>query len=413
MADPVPTPTPPPTPAPVPAPAPSSPPSISPLMLPLYWKAVIASVMTVSWALVAFMALRNGTVPPPPPDLNFLITTKSGEKVATGWHNDPKAVKDSNKSDGTQKFSSTPAGQALMAADADVYLWRAVRQVNGKDATANWYPNVNQQDVGCCVGCGFKHSVDVCQAVQIVQNGRKDQWKQVSVEEIYGGSRVIIGGGQIQGDGSVGAWAKEFILKNGVAEMTKYDSVDLTTFSPARARQFGQTGPPKDVLAAAASHIVKGVAQVNTWDDVNKAIRQGYPVAVCSSVGYADPDGSPGTRDKDGFCRARGSWGHCMAFIGVRGGARPGAFCLNSWGDNAHSGPCVPSDAPPAGFWVDADNVNVMVGMGDSFALADMQGFPARQLDWFVKDVPNKKNSVVAFNNLQRFDVDLTLKFPR
>ena len=69
-----------------------------------------------------------------------------------------------------------------------------------------------------------------------------------------------------------------------------------------------------------------GVANVRSWDECRAAIRNGYPVLVCSDQGFAME------RDDDGFCNPRGTWYHAMAVIGVRGGERPGGFLLNSWG---------------------------------------------------------------------------------
>lgn len=279
---------------------------------------------------------------------------------------------------------------------SDVFLWRAVRKAAGQRETAGWYPNVDQKLVGCCVGCAWKHGADVCQAVPIA-DGKGGEFHPVSVEVIYGGSRVEVGGGRLRGDGSVGAWAREYVSSRGVAAMQKYPSADLTTFSPERARTFGARGVPADIETAAKEHPVKGTAQVSSWVDVQRAIKQGYPVAVCSDQGFAGADGqSPGTRDKDGFCAPRGTWPHAMCIIGVRGGNRPGGFILNSWGDTAHRGPVWPADAPPAGFWADADVIDRMVRQGDSFALADLQGFPSRQLDWFAEAPPAAPGRCVA-----------------
>jgi hypothetical protein len=298
-----------------------------------------------------------------------------------GWHADPEAIAANLDPARTLHFSDTPAGKAALG-DEDVFLWQAVRRVNNKGPP--WYPNVNQQSVGCCVGCGWKHTVDVCQAVQIA-HGAPAEWRPVSVEVIYGGSRVEVGGGRIRGDGSVGAWAADFCRRWGVVPMAKYASVDLTTFSPARARQFGSAGVPAELEGLAKEHPVKSTALVRSWADVKRSIQQGYPVAVCSDVGFDNPDGSVGTRDKDGFIRARGTWPHCMAIIGVRVSGREGGFILNSWGDSAHRGPVWPADAPAAGFWADAATIDRMVRQGDSFALSDLTGFPARKLDTFIR----------------------------
>jgi hypothetical protein len=305
------------------------------------------------------------------------------EPGAMGWHQDVVQIAANLDPAVTPQFDQTPAGKAAMG-DDDVFLWQTVRKVNNKGAP--WYPNVNQQSVGCCVGCGWKHGVDVCQATQILA-GKKYEWKPVSVEAIYAASRVDIGGGAIRGDGSVGAWARDAVGKVGVAPMEKIGDVDLTTFSPARARQWGSTGVPAVVKDFAKSHPVKATALVKSWADVKRAISQGYPVAVCSNVGFDAPDGSVGIRDANGFTAPRGTWNHCMCIIGVRSKGREGAFILNSWGDSTHRGPVWPEDAPVAGFWADANTIDRMVSQGDSFALSEAAGFPSRKipLDWFIQ----------------------------
>lgn len=296
-----------------------------------------------------------------------------------GWFRDEAAIAANLDPDKTPQFDATPAGRAALG-DDDVFLWQSVRKVNNKGPP--WYPNVNQQSVGCCVGCGWKHCADVVQATAILA-GKAFEWQPVSVEVIYAGSRVDVGGGRISGDGSAGAWAKEYVQsRGGIAPMRKYGDTDLTTFSPTRARQWGKGGVPKDVAAVAKEHPVKGCALVKSWADVKRSIQQGYPVAVCSDQGFAME------RDSTGKARPQGTWNHCMAILGVRSakdGRTEAAFVLNSWGDQAHTGPVWPSDAPVAGFWADAGVIDRMVRQGDSFALADVAGFPARKLDWFVQ----------------------------
>lgn len=298
-----------------------------------------------------------------------------------GWVRDESVIEKNLDDTQTLHFGQTPAGKVVQG-DEDVFLWRAVRKVAHLDDSH--YPNVNQQSVGCCVGCGWKHSSDVVQATAIL-SGQRFDWKPISVEVIYAGSRVDVGGGRISGDGSVGAWAAEYMkAKGGLCPMEKIGNTDLSTFSPARARQWGKSGAPAEVKAVAKVHPVKGVALVTSWADAKRAISQGYPIAVCSNQGFTME------RDATGRCRPQGSWGHCMAVIGVRSardGRTEGGFILNSWGDKAHTGPVWPPDAPVAGFWADAAVIDRMLKQGDSFALADVAGFPARKVipDWFVQ----------------------------
>jgi hypothetical protein len=328
------------------------------------------------YALVFLVGILVGVA------LSFLPARKTGDEditalgfvPATGWVPDPAAVEETVKASAIPDFADTPAGKAAQG-HAEAFLWRAVRSVAG--LPENSYPNINQRDVGCCVGCGFKHAVDILLANQIL-SGQQATWKPVSAEVIYGGSRVEIGGGRIRGDGSVGAWAAKWVSRYGVVPMGKVGTIDLSTFDPYRARVFGARGVPDDIEAVAKESPVKGAALVRSWTDVKRAIAQGYPVAVCSDQGFTM------TRDRDGFARPSGTWYHCMAIIGVRSAPRDGAFVLNSWGDRAHTGPVYPPDQPPAGFWADAQTVDRMVAQGDSYALSDAVGFPARRLPFFA-----------------------------
>ena len=305
----------------------------------------------------------------------FAIQADDGRTYAGGWERD-EAVLKANLAAVESHFDRTPAGRAVLG-DDDVFLWQAVRKVTNRGPP--WYPNVDQKDVGCCVGCGWKHSADVLHAIQILR-GQFAEWKPVSVEAIYGASRVEIGGGRIRGDGSLGEWAAKAISVYGNLAMEKHGTVDLSVFSPTRAREWGERGIPDQLEPTARQFLVRGVALVKSSADVKRAIQQGYPVAVCSDQGFTM------SRDRDGFARASGQWMHCMSIIGYRKTGREGFFILNSWGDNAHTGPVWPADMPVAGFWADAATVDRMVRQGDSFALSDANGFPARQLpDFWIR----------------------------
>ncbi len=361
---------------------------------PKTWKQLLAPyALRLAIALVAALLGALGTwlgVPPKQVEtireklVEVPVLDEHGTSYAPtqGWHRDETVIESNLDATKTLQFASTPAGKAVMG-DDDVFLYRAVRKA-GKFADGK-YPNVNQQSVGCCVGCGFKHGADVIQATAILQGQRAD-WKPVSVEVIYAGSRVEVGGGRISGDGSVGAWAAKWCKDYGIVPMEKHASGDLTTFSPARAREWGRAGVPDALEPLAKTHPIKSVAVVTSARDAKRAIQQGYPIPACSDQGFRME------RDRDGFCAPQGTWYHCMCFIGYRGGARPGFLCLNSWGDSAHTGPVWPADMPPAAFWVDEAVADRMLRQGDSFALADVSGFPRRSLplNWEVRVTPKR-----------------------
>ena len=92
-----------------------------------------------------------------------------------------------------------------------------------------------------------------------------------------------------------------------------------------RAKDWGAEGVPADLQAKAPEHKVQTTSLVTTWSELEDALSNGYPVTVCSNQGFTL------TRDADGFCKARGSWGHCMLIVGIRADNRPGA-CIFSRG---------------------------------------------------------------------------------
>jgi hypothetical protein len=232
--------------------------------------------------------------------------------------------------------------------------------------------------------------VDVLTAVQIGA-GNAAEWKPVSAEVIYAFSRVEIGGGRISGDGSVGAWAADALRIKGVLPMEQIGNYDLSRYEASRARAWGRSGVPNELEPTAAQHPVKSTALVRSAEEIKRALLQGYTVPVCSDQGFRME------RDRDGFCRPQGTWYHCMAIIGYRSD-RNAFFILNSWGDEAHTGPVWPADAPKAGFWADWNTVDRMARQGDTFALSDATGFPMRKmpLNWLIQARPARERDLFA-----------------
>jgi len=332
---------------------------------------IVALIPTVI-ALVQGKPAPNPDIPPPP---DFV--------PSFGWTPEPAEVEKSVARMQAPDFKNTPAGKVVMQGEPETLLYRAVRKHGG--FAGNKYPNKNQKSVGSCVGFGFMHGAQIAQATAI-SAGEANEWKDVAPEPIYAGSRIDIGGGGIQGDGSVGAWAAEYLGKFGFVSAEKHGPYDLTEYSESRCRTWGSQGNPAAITALAKEHPFKSVARVKSVAEARKAIAQGYPIAVCSDVGFAGM-----RRDSQGFIRRSGVWAHCMCFIGIRDGARPGVLCLNSWGDTAHTGPVYPEDMPVAAFWIDDNTVDQMLRQNDSFALSGVVGFPARELDWFIHVRPKGK----------------------
>ncbi len=222
-----------------------------------------------------------------------------------------------------------------------------------------------------CVSMGTALAVDVRKVAEIIAGERESWVAQTSTEDIYSGSRVIIGGGRISGGGSLGAWAVKYIHKNnyGTLVRQKYPFADLSTYSGLRAGQWGNQKQSKELLEEAKLHSIGDYTSVENYEDVIDALYNDYPVIVCSQQGFSS------TRDEDGFARAQGSWAHCMLFIAFDDEyKRPGVLCVNSWGPTWISGP-KRHDQPDGSFWVTPETVNRMCAMGDSWSIANFDGF--------------------------------------
>lgn len=273
-------------------------------------------------------------------------------------------------------------------ASEPVLLYRALYRVQ-----PTWI--VGRQGIGDCVSWGWAHAADILLAVDVTL-GRSAEWHAAATEAIYGGSRVEARGRTSGGwsDGSYGGAAAKWVSQWGIVFRQEYPSFghDLTKYSADRAKQWGNygcggRGDDGRFDAEAKRHAIKTVALVTNFAEAAAAIENGYPIPVCSGQGFSS------TRDKDGFCKASGSWAHCMCFIGVRYD-REGLLCLNSWGPNWVKGPKWPTGegydpnsprGPPAAqpdgsFWVERSVVDRMLRGRDSFAVSNYQGFPARKL---------------------------------
>lgn len=282
--------------------------------------------------------------------------------------------------------------------EKETFLYRYLYKAHSEKYGSEW--RVGAQGIGDCVSWGFAHGADIHLAVMWA-HGESADWKPAATESIYGGSRVEARGVATGGwqDGSYGAAAAKWLRDYGLVFRQKYDEfgVDLTTYSARRAKDWGYWGNGGQgdngrLDEEAKKHPVRSVALVTTFEEAAAAIASGYPVPVCSQVGFDGAGGFlPTPRDADGFAKPRGKWWHCMCFVGVRYGDRPGLLCLNSWGPKSAAGPKYPDDMPDGSFWVDKQTVNRMLSQRDSFAVSGHDGFPFRKLDhaaWVHVDEP-------------------------
>lgn len=273
--------------------------------------------------------------------------------------------------------------------DQPVFLYRAIYEAFAAKHGKQWH--CSYQGIGDCVSHGWGQGADVHLAV-LWKLGHSAEWESAATEAIYGGSRVeargVSRGGW--GDGSYGSAAAKWVRDWGIVFRRDYPTcnVDLSVYDSSRAKQWGNYGcggaaDDGKLDTIAKSHPIRSVTLVRSFDEAAAAIQSGYPVPVCSGRGFSSK------RDSQGFARPSGSWSHCMVFIGVRFGDRPGLLCLNSWGTEWIDGPKWPDDQPDGSFWVDASVATAMLDDGDSFAISGYDGFPWQDLrhdDWVSTD---------------------------
>lgn len=273
------------------------------------------------------------------------------------------------------KFQITDRdGNVVSGAGQNAELWKFAKVANQGLHIPTW-----KQQSGDCVSMGWSNAVAYRMAFQIAREQRNEILKIPFPPYMYGISRVQIGKRNIRGAGSVGAWAAQGSQGYGVYPIDQA-SKDGYTYSGRLADEWGREGPPQTAIQFASKFRIRTVSQVKSWEDVRDALVHGYPVTVASNVGF-----NGGSYDRDGkrWLRASGRWAHQMCFVGVedRPGREKGAYCLNSWGEDAHPRPL--SDEPRGGFWVDWQTVQRMVAQGDSWAYSDFDGFQADPLaDW-------------------------------
>lgn len=340
----------------------------------------------VAWAVVAFAIWGVnrwlGTEFPTPPVPAF------------GWVKDPVAVEQVSSTLRFKVFGDTPAGQNAAALPKSVYLWDVYRKVDPAGP-----PCKNQGQVGSCVSFGTNNAILRSMACDIVIGGRAFELKDIAEEVTYAGSRVEIGGGRLRGgDGSVGAWAAQFVQKYGVVAREVHGQYDLSKYDQARCRAWGASGVPAELEAVAREHPVQEITRITSWEEAKKALSQGYGIAICSSQGFRM------TRDARGVAQASGTWQHCMCLDGYHTeGTAEFGHIENSWGPDTHKGPVGWGNPSTAGFWADASVVERMIrDGGDTWAFSSVKGFPARDSDWFVRLAPVRLERIACLTSKER-----------
>jgi hypothetical protein len=287
--------------------------------------------------------------------------TESAQLALCGWRDVPE------RHEVAAAFPTfAQAAPQLVAAPApgtDILLYRA-----WNDALGVYVP-YPRQEIGDCVSFGHAHGNDLLLCVEAALQGLKFKLEEIETdtEALYGMAREA---GNMLGwqDGCYGSAAVKAMTTMGVVPRSV-----VGPYSGKRAKDWGYKGAPADVKEKAARWKLGNAALVKTWDELVAAMSNGYPVTICTGMGFTMH------RDEHGFCTPSGRWGHCMLLCGVRFGSRPGACVFQSWGPNVPSGP-LDLDQPDNSFWVDRAPLERILGEKDSWALSKSPFFVERPL---------------------------------
>jgi hypothetical protein len=192
------------------------------------------------------------------------------------------------------------------------------------------------QNRGTCVSMGSGRAMQDALYSALAFGGNVGKPIQLCFETIYGGSRIQIGHGKLgSGDGSIGAWAAQYLHDFGLLARAKYGSIDLSSAREDLAVQWGspRAGVPASLLSESSTYKSPACMKCTTVANVRDALIARCGVWRCANRA------THGQRSADGVLRPVSSGGHCQElagwYIDIRGNER----CVEqqSWG--ATSGP--------------------------------------------------------------------------
>jgi len=232
-------------------------------------------------------------------------------------------------------------------------------------------PYNERQVVGDCVSHGTRNACDVSRAVEIDVHNERESWVA------KGATEAIYGARGFSGEGMSCSRAAEFVSKiGGIIVRKNYPGVvDFSKYNGHLGAGWGGRGLPDKVLDLANDHQIKTTSLVRTVEEARDALANGYGVNVCSNYGFSS------TRDKKGFAKQSGSWGHSMAWIACDDtGDEPAFLVQNSWGKWNDGGHPEWGPIPDGSFLIHADVAAGMLSQNGSYAFSNFDGFPVQKL---------------------------------
>lgn len=284
-------------------------------------------------------------------------------KELMGWR--PDLVEHANRSCNHLFAAYRPS--ETVAPKVPTPIWKLTKLINNN----NHLPTFAQK-TGDCVAAGLAQAGARLQVAEIATLYQEEILRLWNVPYIYGISRVQIGGGQIPGPGSTGAWGAAAVRKYGVL----FDAdPGVPKYSGPLSDRWGEPpGPPQNFQDLAHDNPVPSTAPLNTLEKIRNALCNYYPITIASSQGFKM---RPIEHQGYHVFVPSGTWNHQMCLLAWMDEPFAAAYRLNSWGPNAHGTPL--RDEPPGGAWCTVDVLERELSQAytEVFTYSKFDGFPS------------------------------------
>ena len=233
-----------------------------------------------------------------------------------------------------------------------------------------------RQTTGDCVSHSTRNAVDITRAVEIDIKGENEEFLA------RGASEAIYQSRGHSRQGMTCSQAARYVNQIGGLLIRKdYGAVDLSKYNSS----IGANGriPNSIYKDEASKHPIKTISNIRTVEEARDALANGYALSVCSGYGFSS------VRDKNGIAKRSKGWSHAMAWIACddsREVHNETLFLIqNSWG-KWNSGP-KRLGQPDGSFWIREKDARGMLSAGGAWVFSDVDGFPARNIDWTIDEV--------------------------
>ncbi len=238
------------------------------------------------------------------------------------------------------------------------------------------------QETGDCVSMGGSTAILVRSWVAAQQYQRPPPTSPVFQPYQYGISRVQIGQGRLPCR-SAGAYPGDLI--QGFQQYGFITAAEAAAagfrYSGQLADQWGCSGPPRKLIEQGKQWAGGDAYPIRSLEEWRDAIVNGYPCTV--AIPWRPGKVYPGADGRSCLAfdgRLLGGHQICsLAYDGASG--QPYWLLFNSHGANWPSGANHADGTPPGSIWIDQRWANWVINNGELWAISDVPGFQADELD--------------------------------